>query len=275
MALGMLLPVLIGLYVSYRRKLSLTQHFLFILLLSLYFMATVFSYTRATWLSLAGVAGIWILILLKIRWQYVAALTILVFSLFFTFQTEIMIKLQSNRQASSGKLLEHVQSMSNVKTDASNLERLNRWSCAIRMFKEKPFFGWGPGTYMFQYAPFQNSREKTSISTNFHTLGNAHSEYLGPLAEQGVFGILSVLLVIGMTLKTGLRVYFQSKNNQVRVLALSVLLSLTTYYLHGIMNNFLDSDKASALFWGFSAILVMLDLKYVRSEDSQSVQYQE
>jgi len=132
------------------------------------------------------------------------------------------------------------------------------------MFKEKPVFGWGPGTYMFQYAPFQNSRERTSISTNAHTLGNAHSEYLGPLAEMGIFGILSVLLVVGLTLRTGIRVFLRSKNKQVRILALSVLLSLTSYYIHGVLNNFLDTDKASALFWGFTAILVALDLKYVK-----------
>lgn len=269
MALGMLIPVLIGLYISYRKKLSITQHILFVLLISLYLMATLFSYTRATWLSLSVVAGIWFLLLVKIRWQYLAALTIILFSLFFTFQTEIMIRLQSNKQTSSGKLSQHVQSMSNIQTDASNLERINRWNCALRMFKEKPFFGWGPGTYMFQYAPFQHSREKTSISTNFHTLGNAHSEYLGPLAEQGIFGIISVLLIIGLTIRTGLRVYLRSKNQHARVLALSVLLALMTYYIHGILNNFLDSDKASALFWGFSAILVALELKYIKPENSQ------
>ena len=133
------------------------------------------------------------------------------------------------------------------------------------MFEEKPLFGWGPGTYMFQYAPFQNSWEKTSISTNAHTLGNAHSEYLGPLAEQGIPGVLSIVLIVSLTLVTGFRVYFRSKSKQVRVLALSVMLSLMTYYIHGILNNFLDTDKASALFWGFTAILVALDLKYTKN----------
>ena len=262
MALGMLIPVLIGLYVNYFRKLTPVKHFLFILLILLFFTATLLSYTRATWVSLAGVAGIWVLVLLKIRWQYVFITAIILFSLFFTFRTEIILKLEGNKQTSSGKLTEHLQSISNVQTDASNLERLNRWSCALRMFEERPVFGWGPGTYMFQYAPFQNSWEKTSISTNAHTLGNAHSEYLGPLAEQGIPGIFSILLIIGLTLRTGFRVYFRSKSRQVRVLALSVILSLLTYYIHGILNNFLDTDKASALFWGFTAILVALDLKY-------------
>ncbi len=268
MALGMMIPVLLGLFFAYYRQISHLKRFLFFLLIVLFFLATVFSYTRATWVSLVGVAGIWLLVLLKIRWQYVVAAVVIVFSLFFTFQTEIMLKLEGNKQTSSGKFTEHIRSISNVQTDASNLERLNRWSCALRMAKERPLFGFGPGTYMFQYGAFQNSWERTSISTNAHTLGNAHSEYFGPLAEQGIPGLLSILMIIVLTLRTGMRVFFKSNSKQVKILALSVLLSLITYYIHGILNNFLETDKASALFWGFTAILVALDLKYTRKEST-------
>jgi hypothetical protein len=45
-------------------------------------------------------------------------------------------------------------------------------------------------------------------------------------------------------------------------LALVVILGLTTYYIHGVLNNFLDTDKMSALFWGFTAAIVALDLKF-------------
>jgi len=38
------------------------------------------------------------------------------------------------------------------------------------------------------------------------------------------------------------------------------LLGLVTYYVHGVMNNFLDTDKASVPFWGFTAVIVVLDL---------------
>jgi O-antigen ligase len=266
MALGMLIPVVIGLFVIYSAKMDITRRILFIFLIVLFFAATLFSYTRATWISLAGAGVIWFLIILKVRFQYLVAVAIVLVGLFFAFQTEIMLKVEGNKQTSSGKLSEHVKSISNVKTDASNMERLNRWSCALRMFEERPVFGWGPGTYMFQYAPFQNSWEKTSISTNFHTLGNAHSEYLGPLAEEGIPGTLSMLVIVGLTLWTGLKVYFRSTNRQVRILALSVLLSLITYYIHGTLNNFLDTDKASALFWGFTAILVALDVNTAKTD---------
>jgi hypothetical protein len=47
------------------------------------------------------------------------------------------------------------------------------------------------------------------------------------------------------------------------------LLGLMTYYIHGIMNNFLDTDKLSVPFWGFTAIIVAIDIqtrKAVRSK---------
>ena len=67
-----------------------------------------------------------------------------------------------NSQDSSGKLVEHLQSISNISTDASNVERLNRWVSAFGMIKEKPLVGWGPGTYQFEYAPFQKGKYKLS-----------------------------------------------------------------------------------------------------------------
>ena len=35
-----------------------------------------------------------------------------------------------------------------------------------------------------------------------------------------------------------------------------------TYFVHGVLNNYLDTDKASAPFWGFLAVLVVWDLAY-------------
>jgi hypothetical protein len=41
---------------------------------------------------------------------------------------------------------------------------------------------------------------------------------------------------------------------------MAVLVGLVSYYLHGLLNNFLDTDKISALFWGFTAMLVAMDI---------------
>ena len=76
------------------------------------------------------------------------------------------------------------------------MERINRWKCALKMFIEKPVFGWGPGTYQFQYARFQLSKDRTIISSNSGDMGNTHSEYLGPLCESGFLGFFFFLLLL-------------------------------------------------------------------------------
>jgi hypothetical protein len=66
-----------------------------------------------------------------------------------------------------------------------------------------------------------------------------------------------------------MRVYRKSKDREVRMLTLATMLGLLTYYFHGLMNNFLDTDKASVPVWGFMAILVAFDLFYVPVKEPQ------
>lgn len=232
-------------------------------------VAIIFSYTRASWLSILGALGVLVVVLLRINFKFILLVTLAAGYLLWTNWSDINMRLERNEQDSSSDLTEHVQSISNVTSDPSNVERINRWNSAIRMFKERPVFGWGPGTYMFQYAPFQKPNEKTIISTNSGDRGNAHSEYLGPLSESGLPGTITFILILITTIVSGLRVYFRAPQYQVRLIALSVLLGLITYYLHGFLNNFLDQDKASAPFWGFTAVIVVLDLYYTPKNNNQ------
>lgn len=228
-----------------------------------------FSYSRAAWLSLAGVLGVFLVLKLKINFKFVFAVFLILTALFFMFRTEIIMEMEKNKQDSSEKYSEHIQSIANISTDASNLERINRWASALRMFKERPVFGWGPGTYQLVYAPFQFSKEKTIISTNAGDMGNAHSEYIGPLSESGVFGMLSVIFIVVATLFTGVRAYKKALNKNIKMITLGAMLGLCTYYIHGLMNNFLDTDKASVPFWSFTAMILIIDVFYTKPTEKE------
>ena len=258
--IAMLIPFIIGVF-SLGRISKVHKTWMF-MALSVLIVGLVFSYTRAAWVSLVGALGIYLVMLFRIKFKIVFVTAITVLALFFSFQTQIFMMLEQNNQDSGDNFTEHIESMSNISTDASNLERLNRWSCAYRMFEDKPIFGFGPATYMFNYAPYQLSSEKTIISTNSGDVGNAHSEYLGPLAESGIFGLLSILLVIILTSYTALKIYSYNPDYEIRLLAMLMFLGLVTYYFHGILNNFLDLEKTSALFWGFTAVIVALDINF-------------
>lgn len=240
------------------------------ILLGIYTVALIFSYTRAAWVSLVAALFLYLVFIFRIRFTtLLASASVLGIFLFFSW-TDILMKLEKNRQDTSDDLAEHVQSISNISTDASNLERLNRWNSAFRMFEERPFFGWGPGTYSFLYAPYQLSSEKTIISTNAGDMGNAHSEYIGPLCESGVLGTLTFLGVVVTIIWTGWRLYYKLTDRTKRGVLVAVLLGMVTYFVHGSLNNFLDTDKASVPFWGFAAMLVAADLFYEKDQKAKA-----
>lgn len=226
----------------------------------------VLSYSRAAWLSMVAALAVVVIVKLKIKFQplFIAGLTAIV--LVILFQSQIFMFLEQNSKESSSNLTEHISSMSNISSDASNLERINRWGSAIRMFKEKPMFGYGPGTYMFKYAPYQLNKDRTIISTNAADGGNAHSEYLGPLSESGVLGLLTFLLIIFTVIYTAVHTYTRLNDTRLKTIVLAALAGLVTYYIHGFLNNFLDTDKLSVPFWGFTAMIVAIDI-YSRKLD--------
>lgn len=267
--LTLMIPVAFGFLI--RSKLLWWQKIGVFIVLALLLTGLLFSYSRAAWISLIGGIGVFVLIYFRIPGKTVLLASAALIVAFLIFGKTLLMDMESNDQDSSDNLTEHVQSISNISTDASNLERLNRWSCALRMWAEKPFFGFGPGTYMFQYAPFQKNAQKTIISTNAADGGNAHSEYLGPLSEMGVIGALLMLVLVIVSIRTGIRVYHKLKNPELKMLAISVTIGLTTYYMHGVLNNFLDTDKASAALWGFLAIIAVLDIySFTKATSSES-----
>lgn len=238
-----------------------------VLALCLLVLAIVLSFCRASWISLIVTIGVLACVLLKIKFKYIAVLSMVLIGLFFTFQQQIFDSLSKNDQDASGNVLENIQSMTNITTDASNLERINRWNSAIRMFKERPFVGWGPGTYQFFYAPFQESKNKTIISTNSGDMGNAHSEYIGTLSEQGIPGALLVVSIVVVFMYCGLMTYRRAKNRESKILVLSATLALLGYYVHGTLNNFLDTDKLAVPVWSCMAIITAIDCFHADKEN--------
>ncbi len=261
-AIAMFIPIIISFFFIKTNK---AGKIFASVLLPVFIIGITLSYTRAAWLSLLASGILLFVFLLKIKIRYLVILGIIGGIMFFFFQFEITDRLKKNKQDSSEEIENHISSMTNIATDASNLERINRWNSAFEMFKEKPVLGFGPGTYMFKYAGFQKNKDKTIISTDFGDRGNAHSEYIGPLAESGIFGTLSFLLIIIVTAYTAINLIYKTDNKEIKIITLATFLSLITYYVHGFLNNFLDTDKISVPFWGFTAVIVALDVLSERS----------
>lgn len=219
-----------------------------------------YSYTRAAWISIAAAVLALVPLFARIRLKSLLMMIVVTAVIGLVFSSQIVYLMSRNQDESSKDFSEHINSISNIKTDASNAERINRWVCAIEMFKERPVLGWGPGTYKFEYAPFQMAKYRTVISTDFGDGGNSHSEYLNPLCEMGLFGMLSVLYLFYHVLNTGFNLFYTARKPRVRLMSLGITLGMITYFVHGLMNNYSETDKIAVLFWGGFAMLTAMDM---------------
>lgn len=151
--LSMYWPVLLGFL--FLPKIKPLQKIIVFVILLIFSTALVLSYTRAAWLSLAAALVFGLLIYLKVKIRYMLIVGLAVLTTLFVYRFELSDRLAKNKQDSSSNLDEHIKSMTNIATDASNRERINRWNAAYKMFVKRPFSGWGPGTYMFQTPLFK------------------------------------------------------------------------------------------------------------------------
>ena len=265
--LALVYPILFGLYYIYRKNIYTKTILLF--LIPLFTFAIIMSYTRAAWLTIFGAGLVFVLIQFKVRFKYLAFLGFIgiIYLAFNSVEIEHALE-RNNAEHATENLDERIESMANISSDASNLERINRWTCAVLLWQERPLMGWGPGTYAMVYAPFQLSRNLTIISTSSGNRGNAHSEYLGPLAEQGVVGMLLMLFLVGYILYTGISLYIKLPNSDIKIILLVTILGLITYFAHGFLNNYLDTDKATVPVWGITAFIVMLDISFKKNKSN-------
>lgn len=234
-----------------------------ILLNVILIVGLIFSYTRAAWLSVicAGIIGL--LVHFKVNFKFLLGAGLVFGLLIYSQWDSIQLSLAKNKhEHTTDAFDEKIQSAANVTTDASNLERINRWDCAYQMFLKKPVVGFGPGTYAFEYAPFQDPENLTIISTNFGDMGNAHSEYLGALSETGIIGLLLFLSIVGSIFYCSIRLYYDTAKNKTdeRLLIIGIIISLSSYFIHAFLNNYLDTDKAAVPIWAMCAMIVTMSL---------------
>ena len=203
-----------------------------------------FSFCRAAWISvvLAGAVGLMLNFRKKWRWFALAGISLLIAG--FLFRGQIIDK---------------------IAKDVSAIERLNRYACAFRMAHDRPWTGFGPGTFQFQYIPYQKPEEMTRISAKepvterspqtYGRGGGAHSEFLQALAETGWPGFLLWTLLASTILGVGFKRRFQEQNKENQRLVLALALSLLTFFLHGLFNNMLHDGRVAALVWGMIAVI--------------------
>ncbi len=226
-------------------------------------LALLFSFTRGAWLGCVAAVAFWGLVELWRRWRagFWGLGVLAVLGAGLVLQLNWSPKPQRDKRKGHE---EHLKSVIDTESDLSNLERINRWVAAFNMIAERPLFGFGPGAYTFEYARYQESSYRTPISTNQGKLGSAHSEYLLAATEQGIGGLLILLLLYGTSLWVAVRGCLRAATRRHRSLYIALGCALVSYYVHGLVNNFMDQEKLAIPLHLCFATLTALDIYHAR-----------
>jgi O-antigen ligase len=219
-----------------------------------------FSYTRGAWLGLLGAAGVLAFLYTWERFRVAIVIGIVSLALLAgaLSQTTLYFKADADKQTKS--FGDRLVSALNTKTDLSNRERFNRWMAALSMAEERPVFGFGPGTYAMEYAPYQQAQYRTIVSTNQGDIGSAHNEFLLAASELGWPGTACVAAWYLAILLTGMQGFFRSPHPGQRALYAGATAALATHILHALVNNFFDQDKVCMPVYWCMATIVALDV---------------
>ncbi|HGJ0598804.1 TPA: O-antigen ligase family protein [Streptococcus pneumoniae] len=125
--------------------------------------------------------------------------------------------------------------------DSSMEERISIWDAGMALFKQNPFWGEGPLTYMHSYP---------RIHAPYHE--HAHSLYIDTILSYGIVG--TILLVLSSVAPVRLMMDMSQESGKRSIIGL-YLSFLTVVAVHGIFDL--------ALFWiqsGFIFLLVMCSI---------------
>jgi putative inorganic carbon (HCO3(-)) transporter len=258
------------------------RFFYFMLLLLMCSSGLILSYSRAAMLSVLTAFGLYFYIRLKLSWWIFAAAVVVGLAFSAANQDAIFMSLKRNQTESKTRktnLSNQVKSIANVSNDVSNLERINRWNSALRMINERPFLGFGYGMYQYEYFPYQKEEETTQISirnpqATYHagTGGTAHSEYLLLSSENGLFlGFTYIFLLITAIVVSVKNISALSPDSFTYYFSLGVVMSITTYIVHGFFNNFLDTSKINVIFFVFLATITFINIQLKNNESKDIV----
>jgi len=126
---------------------------------------------------------------------------------------------------------------------STNVQRINQWRTAIRIFKDKPLFGVGDidmhNVYLKYRAPYETQ-----------TYGHLHNIYFHVLAALGGFGFIVFIFLIGKVFIMNLKIYSRLKDIPfVASFALGTAGAFTSFLASGLGEWNFGDQEIITLIW--------------------------
>lgn len=252
-----MLPLLTAiLFFNKKRKRFYTVLFIFVLI------ALYFSYARGAWLAaIIGFSSYW---LMKRR------LTVIAFLLFIFISVAALFWLKDNDRYLAyahdyrttifhTDFRQHLMATYELK-DVSTAERFYRWVAGVRMLKDGWQTGFGPNTFYYNYKPYTIPAFKTWVSNN-EDHSTVHNYFLLTIIEQGVLGLLLLLLLLGYAFYTAQAIYHRTQDRLWKITAVTIVAILWMIVTVNFLSDLIETDKVGSIFYLCIAALIVADKK--------------
>lgn len=260
--LSMVLPLAV---VAWRltpscRRVQRTGMLLIVLLLLL---AVFFSYARAAILAvLFALAMAWALRARIAAWvmPLIYLVLILLTSYLVSGNRYIQLRPRYEQTYYHTDFSEHL-SATFTGSDVSAMERLYRWTAALRMSRDRPLTGFGPNAFYYHYKPYALPSFRTYSSGN-EEHSTTHNYLLHILAEQGYPAMIGYALLIAAVFACAQRSYDRFRHHRFyRSCVSGLVMMIAACFVNNLFSELIETPKIGALFYLGIALLVLLDIK--------------
>ena len=245
MSLG-IFSLIIALYAYQKREVKLTVLSMMGGLCGI--VGSLLSTARGGWVALP-------ILLIVILWIYRHSLSK---RFFLTFFGIIAIASVGISQMPNNRIMERIDVaqkdiqlyLDNNDGNTSLGARFEMWKSALEMVKEKPLFGWG-----IQGATEKRKQEtKEKIVTgNIGQFTHAHNQYLDDLSKRGIVGLLALLAVLFIPLRTFMK-NLKTANNEIKLIATLGVAHILSVMIYGLSQGFLVHNSGT-IFYFFLTIV--------------------
>ena len=88
--------------------------------------------------------------------------------------------------------------------------------------------------------------------------GYPHNCYLQMIAEIGILGLGSFLIMLGLLFRRSLQAYRNMENQFLKMVLLGALAGLTGFLIHSFFDTVLYSVQLSSLMWIYMGVIVAI-----------------
>lgn len=263
-----LIPVMVAFFNDTKKK---GQKFFLLVAILVCLAALFFSYARGAWAALiAGLLAFWLIKRKMLFYSYVIGVFIILTALFWLKSNDRYLKYTNdyNNTIFHTNFTEHLIATYKLK-DVSTAERFYRWIAGVRMIKDKPLTGYGPNTFYYNYKGYAVPAFKTWVSNN-NDRSTVHNYFLLTVIEQGIPGLLLLLVLFGAMLYYAQYLYRRIKDPFYKTTALTTGVIITMIIVVNLLSDLIETDKIGSLFFLCLATLIVTDVNTRRKLNSSS-----